>query len=196
MVNKLTTSIKSEKKLFSHLKEQPILDIRNDVRKEKNMKKFEKPNWVYHYVCNGACDIDGKQKDYFPKYICDAHTHGMFNYNHPEFQVVIDYGPKEVGRLLNSVGFMVKEGKRFKNGDVIKGLYEDCDITLCEMGDHQGKPILRLIIPDQNNKMPSEAAEPYNMQMFTTQLLYLANPTQQADEEPSQEETNDSQNLM
>ncbi len=134
----------------------------------------EKVDWIFHYVSNNAvCDICGKQESSFPQYICDAHTHGMSKYGHLEFQVVIDYGAEEVGRLLNEMGRRVQSGQRFKNGDVVKGLYLDCDITLCEMSDSNGKAILRLMIPDKQNRVPDEAEYPHSMQIFCTQMLYM-----------------------
>ena len=60
-----------------------------------------KVNWVWHYLSNNVvCQVCGKHERNYPNYICDAHTHGMNLYGHPEFQVVIDYGAQELGRLL------------------------------------------------------------------------------------------------
>ena len=62
------------------------------------MKKIE---WIIHYVCNGAVCAECSKVEYpYPEFICDAHTHGMEKYGHLNFQVVIDYGPEEIGRLL------------------------------------------------------------------------------------------------
>lgn len=132
----------------------------------------KKVDWIYHYVANGVqCADCGAAENSFPQYVCDAHTHGMNRYNHLEFQVIIDYGPEEVGRLLNSMGRRVQNGERFKNNDVVKGLYLDCDVHLWEMSDASGRPVLRLIIPDKQNRMPEKADYPYSMQMLCTQLL-------------------------
>ena len=134
----------------------------------------KKIDWIYHYVANGVqCAECGEIENGFPQYICDAHTHGMSRYNHLEFQVVIDYGPEEVGRLLNTMGKRVQNGERFKNNDVIKGLYLDCDVYLWKMSDASGKQILRLIIPNKENRMPDQAEYPYSMQMLCTKLLTL-----------------------
>ena len=54
-------------------------------------------DWVIHYVANGVrCSLCGEEENSFPQYICDAHTHGMDRYKHPEFQVVLNYGMDEV----------------------------------------------------------------------------------------------------
>ncbi len=136
-------------------------------------------NWIYHYVSNNAkCDICGEKENKLPDYVCDAHTHGMNKYSHLEFQVVIDYGPEEVGRLLNTMGIKVRDGERFKSGDRIKGLYQDCDVELREIPDTCGTPILRIVIPDKKNRWPEESGYPHNMQMLATQALYTFKKTE------------------
>ena len=38
----------------------------------------KKVDWIYHYVANGVqCADCGEVENGFPKYVCDAHTHGM-----------------------------------------------------------------------------------------------------------------------
>lgn len=130
------------------------------------MKSKRKPEWIIHYVANGvACSDCGKVENGYPEYICDAHTHGLSRlYNHPEFQLVLNYGTNEVCRLLNEMGYRVSAGECFKSGDWVKGLYEDCDVFLYEIPDCNDVPVLRLIIPDKDNKMPNESRYPYCLQ--------------------------------
>ena len=128
-----------------------------------------KLEWDIHYVTNGTLTVGNST---FPKYICDAHTHGLNKLNHPELQLVLDYGPEEVARLINAVGIMIRKGKTFKNGDKISGLYEDCDVYIRETDDVNGKPLLRLVIPDSLNRLPENATEPYSLQMMSTRILY------------------------
>lgn len=136
---------------------------------------MEKVDWIWHYVSNNAvCQQCGEKEDGFPEYICDAHTHGMYKYGHLEFQVVIDYGPKELGRLLNEMGRKVRDGQHFKDGDEIEGLYLDCKVPLRQMSDARGRSILRLVIPDKQNRPPEESEYPHNMQIFATNFLYAA----------------------
>ena len=134
---------------------------------------MKKVDWIWHYVSNNAvCQECGTREDGFPEYICDAHTHGMNKYGHLEFQVVVDYGPKEIGRLLNEMGFKVQSGQRFKDGDQIEGLYLDCNIYLREVTDAHERPILRMVIPDKYNRLPEESERPHSLQMFATNFLY------------------------
>ena len=146
--------------------------------KRKGVETMEQPkmDWIWHYVSNHRmCECCGKVEDSFPQYICDAHTHGMEKYGQLEFQVVLDYGPEECGRLLNTMGCRVRDGERFKNGDKVEGLYLDCDVQLREMKDAHGNRILRLIIPDKQNRLPEESVVPHSYQMLTTELLYHGN---------------------
>lgn len=136
------------------------------------MKK--KVDWVWHYITNGVqCEECGKIENGLPKFICDAHTHGMNKYGHLEFQVVINYGPEELGRLLNEMGRRVQNGERFKDGDIVEGLYLDCNVVMREIPDSNDQPVLRLIIPDKQNRMPEDSSPPHSMQVLATSILYL-----------------------
>lgn len=130
------------------------------------MNLEKKPGWIIHYVANGAvCEDCGCVEDGFPQYICDAHTHGVSRYdNHLKFQLILNYGMNEAGRLLNEMGFRVQAGERFKSGDWVKGLYEDCDVFLYEIPDSNNVPVLRLVIPDKNNRMPEDSDYPHSLQ--------------------------------
>lgn len=66
-------------------------------------------DWIIHLVANGACDECGKEEKGFLPYTCNAHTHGMEKYDHPDFQVVLSLPPREIGRILNTLGLRVQE---------------------------------------------------------------------------------------
>ena len=97
-----------------------------ELKMKKNMSK--ETNWIIHYVADKfACSLEEREFAFSP-YICDAHTHGLIeNYNHPEFQVVLDLGDSRIAFLLNRLGSMVKEGRRFKSGDLVSGIIDDYD---------------------------------------------------------------------
>lgn len=148
----------------------------------------EKINWIWHYLSNNVvCQVCGKHERNFPMHICDAHTHGMYLYGHPEFQVVIDYGTKEIGWLLNEMGRKVRDGQRFKHGDRIKGLFLDCEVELREIPDVNGQPIFRIIIPDKYNRWPENADYPYNLQILATTVLSLYGKLHKHDAEEKEE---------
>ncbi len=88
-------------------------------------------NWIIHLVANGAvCDDCGTVESSFLPNLCNAHTHGMGQYRHVDFQLVLNLPPQEVARILNSFGLMVQSGHRFQNGEYISGIYEDCVVRV------------------------------------------------------------------
>ena len=82
-----------------------------------------KIDWIIHLVANGACDACGKEETGFLSYTCNAHTHGMERYGHPDFQIVLSLPPREIGRILNTLGRRVQDGERFCHGRYVSGIY-------------------------------------------------------------------------
>ena len=132
----------------------------------------ERFDWIIHYVSNSVCNC-WKADSAFKQYLCNAHTHGLGQYDHPEFQVVIDAGPKEIARLLNTMGIWVREGKKFCAGNMVSVLYEDCQVLLYPVIE-DNRELLRLVIPDAKNRFPQDpnCTYPYCMQLFPTSRLY------------------------
>lgn len=117
-----------------------------------------KVDWIIHGVCDGQ--------------FINFHTHGMEQYSHMDFQVVLPYPQNEVCRILNTLGLRVQAGERFKNGDLISGIYEDCDVRVTEF-EETGRTVLRVIVPDKENRFPENpnCEYPYTLQVFTTDFL-------------------------
>lgn len=113
-------------------------------------------DWIIHYVI----DEPGP----FP-YLCNAHTHGMEDYLHLNFQVIINLPPEHYCYLLNTIAMRVKHGETFHDGDTVSGLYADCDIRLKKVRETR-RDVLRLIIPDKYNRFPEnpDCMEPYKHQ--------------------------------
>ena len=91
---------------------------------------------------------------------------------------ILDYGMQEVAYLLNAICQRVHNGERFKDKDLVAGLYLDCDIQLRQVTDCDGQPILRLIIPDRQNRLPEESEPPYTYQTLATSILHLGKTSQ------------------
>lgn len=129
-------------------------------------------DWVIHLVANGACDACGRVERGFLPYLCNAHTHGMEQYGHLDFQLVLMLPSEEIGRILNTLGLRVQSGERFHVGDMVSGIYEDCDIRLDEH-EETGRKVLRVIIPDKYNVFPEDSScmTPYNLQLLDTEAL-------------------------
>jgi hypothetical protein len=129
-------------------------------------------DWIIHMVTNGVCDECGKAEDSFLPYACNAHTHGMERYGHLDFQLVLALPPKEIMRILNTMELRVQAGERFKAGDMVAGIYEDCDVRLDEF-EETGRKVLRVVIPDKYNIFPEDerCVDTYRLQLLETEAL-------------------------
>lgn len=131
-------------------------------------------DWVIHLCANGVpCEECGKVETGFLPQTCNAHTHGMEKYHHKDFQLVLALPVKEIARILNTMGLRVQAGERFHDGDLVSGIYEDCDIRLDEY-EETGRTVLRVIIPDKYNVFPEdERCMPvYRAQLLETDALW------------------------
>ena len=135
------------------------------------MKKID---WIIHLCTNDAkCDACGKEEGGYHPHTCNAHTHGMEKYQHMDFQLVLSLPANEIAYILNTLGMRVKAGERFCAGQLVSGIYEDCDIRL-DAYEESGRTVLRVIIPDQNNIFPEdERCLPIcRLQLMQTEELY------------------------
>ena len=134
------------------------------------MKKID---WIIHLCTNGVmCDDCGTVEDQFLPYTCNAHTHGMEKYNHPDFQLVLNLPPEDIGYVLNTLGLRVQAGERFKHGDIVSGIFLDCPVRLEEY-EETGRKVLRVMIPDKYNRFPDDEScmETYRLQLLPTEEL-------------------------
>lgn len=130
-------------------------------------------DWIIHIVANGIrCQDCGKIEYPFPQYICNAHTHGMAKYGHPDFQLVIHMPPQDMGYVLNTMGLRAQAGERFQSGDLVEGIFLDCSVRLDEV-EESGRKVLRVIIPDSQNRFPEDTNcdYPYSFQLIPTDEL-------------------------
>lgn len=132
-----------------------------------------KTDWIIHLVANGACDVCGKKEKGFLPNLCNAHTHGMEKYDHPDFQLVLALPVLEIGQILNEFCLRVRAGERFKPGDMVSGIYENCHVRLDEFEESERK-VLRVIIPDARNRFPEEehCSDTYKLQLLKTEQLH------------------------
>lgn len=126
----------------------------------------KKINWIIHYCANGAVCADcGKMETGYLPYTCNAHTHGLAQYGHKDFQIVLDMPVEYIGYILNALGRCVQDGDRFCVGELVRfpnGLvvklaeFEECDRT-----------VLRVLIPDKKGRFPDQ---PGCMKLFALQM--------------------------
>lgn len=134
-----------------------------------------KINWIIHCVANGACECGSLENCMLPR-TCNAHTHGMEQYGHPDFQLALRYDFREICRILNTLGLRVQAGEKFKAGELVEGIYADCPVRLDEY-EETGRKLFRVVIPDKNNKFPEDTncTDWYPLQMLSTDELMMGN---------------------
>lgn len=116
----------------------------------------KKVDWIIALECNGhKCDVCELTEHSFIDGFCNAHTYGMFKYEHPEFQLVLCMDDKMILYTLNMLGLRVQAGEVFKDGDIIKDLFEGYNALLKEF-EYNGQKMLRVIIPDVNHNFPND----------------------------------------
>ncbi len=136
--------------------------------------RMQKIDWIIHLVANGVCEECRREEHLFLPYTCNAHTHGMERYGHPDFQLVLAYPPEEICRILNTMGLRVQAGEQFQAGDMVSGIYEDCDVRL-DAAREDGRNVFRVVVPDKYNRFPEEEGcmDRYCVQLLKTDgLLY------------------------
>lgn len=143
------------------------------MKNKTQNKSKNKVDWFIHLVANGTpCMCCDRVENSFKDYLCNAHTHGMEKYNHLDFQLVLHISSEEIMYILNELGLRVQAGEKFKNGDMVSGIFLDCDVRLMEVTEMDRK-VLRVIIPDSKNRFPEnpDCDYPYNQQFLSTEDL-------------------------
>lgn len=104
------------------------------------------PDWRLDLIRNGVpCACCGKIEYPYVNNICDCHSHGLIERHGAkyEFQVVLEYPVSVIGFVLNELGYRVRAGEVFRPGDLVEGIFEDCQVRLDKFADCDGRPILR-----------------------------------------------------
>ena len=89
-------------------------------------------DWIIHLVANGACDECGKEEKGFLPYTCNAHTHGMEKYGHPDFQVILSLPPVKSEGSSTHWGLGFRKENAFRPAGMYPASMPTCDIRLDE----------------------------------------------------------------
>ena len=151
--------------------------------KEKNSKKqidFHMANttlrrdWFVVGIKNGMiCSKGGGIiNDLIPN-VAIFHTIGMERYDHPDFQLVLNCDMGTACTILNTLGDYVRAGRRFNSEECVSDIF-NCDVHI-KTFKHNGRNVLRVIIPDGNFINPDEeGCDPgFCFQLLPTEQLYL-----------------------
>ena len=151
--------------------------------KEKNSKKqidFHMANttlrrdWSVVGIKNGMrCSKGGEIiNDLIPN-VAIFHTIGMERYDHPNFQLVLNCDMGTARTILNTFGDYVRAGRRFNSEECVSDIF-NCVVHI-KTFKHNGRNVLRVIIPDGNFIYPDEEeCDPgFCFQLLPTEQLYL-----------------------
>jgi hypothetical protein len=111
--------------------------------------------WYAHYVVHGD-DQTPTGTNY--------HTHGISDsYGQLDFQIVLHIDPKIAHALFSNVVALLKEGKRFKSGDVVS---EVANLPVLLISAREcGRDVLRIVLPDELGSLSNaEMDEVYAVQ--------------------------------
>lgn len=112
-------------------------------------------NWIVHHVF--GYDDAGN--------FANNHTHGMEQYNHFDFQLVLNIDPKMAAAILNNLGIRVRDGDKFEPGSMVENIITHYAVRL-DLKTEGIRPVLRVILPDPNGLYSGDPGcqEPYNSQ--------------------------------
>ena len=151
--------------------------------KEKNSKKqidFHMANttlrrdWSVVGIKNGMiCSKGGEIINNLIPNVAIFHTIGMERYDHPDFQLVLNCDMGTACTILNTFGDYVRAGRRFNSDECVSDIF-NCDVHI-KTFKHNGRNVLRVIIPDGNFIYPDEEeCDPgFCFQLLPTEQLYL-----------------------
>ena len=122
---------------------------------KRNESLRQKPDWFVIMTLNGAvCSVCGKPEYPFLNGICHSFTKGLnTHYSHPEFELIIDLDQRQIMGILNNLGYMVRDGRRFHDGDIVEGVCTSIPIKLIKSPDSAK---LRVVFPDQQGRWPED----------------------------------------
>lgn len=137
----------------------------NDIVRLRTLTK-DKCSWIVHYSTNETNKkAEVPSEKWYPQYICNAHTHGLAAFHHKDFQLVLDIGPSSTAFVLNALAERVRNGETFSDGEIVSGVYPDCDVKLA-VAQEGNRDVFRVLIPDEENRYPGEegCGYPYSEQ--------------------------------
>lgn len=118
---------------------------------EWEASQYAEWGWIMHIVI----DHDPQSPSGF-----NAHTHGMDLIGHPDFQITLPLSNDHISSFFHTLCSRVKNGERFKNGDVITDLCaNDYKVRFIDATEND-RPVLRLVFADKFNRVMPEDMSP------------------------------------
>ena len=113
--------------------------------------------WIIHYVNDKICACCNPEHSHIyeaPTKI-NAHTHGLWQYNHFDFQIVLPLPLNTVGGILNDLSERVQKGEKMSPGMILANIIFNFDITF-RKATEEGREVLRVILPDQEGNLAED----------------------------------------
>ena len=100
--------------------------------------------------------------------LANCHTHGLLeNYGHLELQIVLAVPKEAIHGILWNLVDKIKQGKKFKDGDLIEDIIENLPLKAMEVRK-PNESLLRILLPDPNGKFPDDKnCDPYYAKQTT-----------------------------
>lgn len=128
---------------------------------------------IIHLAASGIrCSACRKDGNCSPEHTFNVHPHGTTQYGHMDLQMVLQAPQKDICCILNALRKRVQSGKSFKAGDIVEVIFLDCPVRL-DAFQECDRTVLRVIIPDGNNRFPEDSTcdYPYSLQTHTMEQL-------------------------
>lgn len=115
-------------------------------------EKLAEYGWIVHSVGDDSDSPTG----------FNVHTHGLVeNFDHPDFQIVIQMPPQYIYAILEGLVDRVKEGERFSADEMVDDVLHGFQVKMVEATEC-GRTVLRIILPDKKGNCDSWTMEdPY-----------------------------------
>lgn len=120
----------------------------------KQEEFLKQHGWYTHFVFG---DINNKT--------INVHTHGLENFQHENFQIVLNLPQAVCQNILKNFVDRVKDGEKFKSDDVVENIIKSPYKVRLTTAVESGRNVLRIILPDKDGNLSQETQEPpYDMQ--------------------------------
>lgn len=119
------------------------------ILEEKQEKILKEMGYIVHYVTQD-------EENSFVNY----HTHGLEKqYGHPELQIVLPIEPSIASGIIHNVVQIIKsytkQNKQIEDGEILYKVIMNYPVKFMKKYS-EGKPILRILLPDENSKFPGD----------------------------------------
>lgn len=82
----------------------------------------------------------------------NAHTHGLENFDHLNFQVVVPLPENVLNGIFVGLVDLVKSGEKFKHNQKVDGVIKNYQVKLFKTKE-DGRDVLRVILPDPDGNL-------------------------------------------